>query len=157
MEKLKSVNEVCGLTLGSIHGMNGKNNSRLGMAQMINALGGGSNYDGWKIITDENEYHILIDNGQSCCESWGYIVSENDFSEFVGKEIKDVRLTDTKLNNSSVYSYLEYLDDGGVQFVNFEFSDGSVLQFAVYNGHNGYYGHGIIIAKNEDILLSDVL
>lgn len=157
MEKLKSINEVCGLALGNTHGMNGRNNSRLGVVQMINALGGGSNYDGWKIITDENEYHILINNGQSCCESWGYIVSENNFSEFIGKDIKDVRLTDTKLNNSSVYSDLEHLDAGGVQFVNFEFSDGCVLQFAVYNGHNGYYGHGIIIAKNEDILLSDVL
>ena len=157
MEKLKSIDEVCGLSLGNTHGMNGKNNSRLGVAQMINTLCGGSNYDGWKIITDENVYHILLDNGQSCCESWGYIVSESDFSEFVGKDIKDVRLTDTKLNNSSVYSDLDNLYHGGVQFVDFEFSDGGVLQFAVYNGHNGYYGHGIIIAKNEDILLSDVL
>lgn len=43
-----------------------------------------------------------------------------------------------------------------IQFVDFVTSRGT-FQLAVYNSHNGYYGHGIIVAKDDEILLNETL
>ena len=99
--------------------------------------GGYGEYDGYKITTEKTEYLILIDNGQCCCESWGYFVSEDDINDYIGKDLIDVALTDKALNNKKLKESGYYDDYGGIQFVDFKFSDGSVLQFAVYNAHNG--------------------
>jgi len=155
---IKNIEEVYNLTLGNKGNLNGKNGSRLGIADMINGLCGWGSYDGYQIETEEDEYLILISNGQSCCENWGYFSSEDNFQKFIGKEIKDVRLTDTALSQKLLEDNdCEYVDQGSIQFVDFVMTDGSVLQFAVYNSHNGYYGHSIIIAKNNEILIDDTL
>ena len=127
------------------------------MMQMLNALRGYGEYDGYKITTEKTEYLILIDNGQCCCESWGYFVSEDDINDYIGKDLIDVALTDKALNNKKLKESGYYDDCGGIQFVDFKFSDGSVLQFAVYNAHNGYYGHPIIVAKGDEIICQDTL
>ena len=154
-EKLLAIEEIHDLKLANI----GKHSEKaqLGMVQMLNALMGYAAYDGYKITTSEQEYLILIDNGQCCCESWGYFSSEDDFGNYIGKTILDVSLTDKALNNKKVEESGYYDDFGGIQFVDFKFTDGSVLQFAVYNAHNGYYGHPIIIAKDKEIILQDTL
>lgn len=158
MEKILKVEVINNLKLSNTGKSTGNNGSRLGMAQMINALCGYGEYDGYLIETDEHKYRILIDNNQSCCESWGYFSSNDDFEEFIGKELKEVRLTDTALNQKIFDDNFPYgLYEGGVQFVDFIMVDGNVLQFAVYNEHNGYYGHWILIAKDNDVLLSDTL
>lgn len=157
MEKILKIDEITELRLSNI----GKStdNASLGMKQMLNALFGGyAEYDGYKIITSAHEYMILIDNGQSCCESWGYFSSDDDFEKFIGKELVSVELTDIALNKQKLEEVEPYgLDEGGIQFVDFKMKDGSVLQFAVYNSHNGYYGHPIIVAKDNNILLQDTL
>lgn len=155
MEKLISVTEVTNLRLGNLGSSSEK--ARLGVVHMIRALGGYSCYDGYKIETSEHVYHILIDNGQNCCESWGYFISEDDFKPFIGKKLIGVELTDTALNRKKFEESGYYEDQGGIQFVDFKFANGSVLQFAVYNAHNGYYGHPIIVAKDEDIIHQDTL
>ena len=65
------------------------------------------------------------------------------------KRIKEVCPQAT--HESGIYCFTRVDEDG------FKFADGSVLQFAVYNAHNGYYGHPIIIAKDKEILLQDTL
>ena len=45
---------------------------------------------------------------------------------------------------------------GGIQFVDFV-TDRGTFQLAVYNSHNGYYGHGILVLKNDEVLLEDDL
>lgn len=157
MEKIISIEEVCGLKLSHIRTSNER--ARVGMVQTMNALFGGYGvYDGYKIKTSEHEYMILIDNGQNCCECWGYFSSDDDFARFIGKKLLSVECTDTALNTQKVEETAPYgFECGGIQFVDFKMSDGSVLQFAVYNEHNGYYGHPIIIAKDEDVLLSDTI
>lgn len=115
-------------------------------------------FDGYKIITSEHEYMILIDNGQECCESWGYFSSDDDFKKFIGKELVSIELTDTALNKKKLEEVEPYgLDEGGIQFVDFKMGNGSVLQFAVYNAHNGYYGHSIMVIKDNKILLQDII
>lgn len=156
MEKIVKIEEVTGIKLGNVGARTNK--VQLGMSQMIRGLMGYAEYDGYKITTSEHEYRILIDNGQSCCESWGYFSSDDDFDSFIGKGLVSVELTDKALNNIKVEESGYYSGDGGgIQFVNFKINNGAVLQFAVYNSHNGYYGHPIIIAKDEDIILQETL
>lgn len=156
MEKLLKIEEITGLRTSNIGRSSSKANC--GISQILNALCGYAEYDGYKIITSEHEYMILIDNGQSCCESWGYFSSDDDFEKFIGKELVSVELTDTALNKKKLEEVEPYgLDEGGIQFVDFKMKNGSVLQFAVYNSHNGYYGHPIIVAKDNNILLQETL
>lgn len=106
-------------------------------------------FDGYKIITDKHEFNILIENGQCCCESWGYFYLNDNIVDFIGSELLEVNLTDTALNKQKVEKSGYYEDEGGIQFVDFVTNKG-VLQFAVYNAHNGYYGHSIIFTKDKE-------
>lgn len=153
--KILSIEEITNVKSGNTGSLNGNNGSRLGMSQMINALCGYGSYDGYRLKTDKHEFNILIDNGQSCCENWGYFSSEDDFESFIGKELLEVKVTDTALNQKKAEE--TYVDEDQIQFIDFKFTDGSVLQFAVYNEHNGYYGHTIIFAKDEEIIHEDTL
>ncbi|HEX2868717.1 MAG TPA: hypothetical protein VHO03_16875 [Ignavibacteriales bacterium] len=102
-------------------------------------------YDGYEIITDRQRIKILIENDQNCCESWGYLASEDDFTDFIGAELYKLTETNTALKTVKVPAFL---DEGGVIFVNIETSKGT-LQFAVYNGHNGYYGHSVKVISDD--------
>jgi len=153
---VKSIEEVKNFKIAPVASINGRG-GQLGIGAMINALWGYADMDGYKVVTDAHTFHVLIDNGQSCCESWGYIQSEDDLSYFIGAELREVNLTDTALNKEAVEKSGYYGDDGGgIQFVDFV-TDRGVFQLAVYNSHNGYYGHGIVIAKDEEILLNETL
>lgn len=114
--------------------------------------------DGYKVATNNNTYLVLIGNGQDCCERWGYLTSEDDLGYFIGAELRDVVLTDTALNRERVEEsgYYDYEDSGGIQFVDFV-TDRGTFQLAVYNAHNGYYGHSIVVLKNDTVLLEDTL
>jgi len=48
------------------------------------------------------------------------------------------------------------MDGGGICFVDFITTNGT-FQLAVYNSHNGYYGHGIVVAIDEKIVHDDTL
>ena len=155
-DKILEIKEIFGIRLANIGRDSEK--AQLGMAQRLNLLFGGyGEYDGYEIKTTNHKYLILIDNGQSCCESWGYFSSDDNFEDYIGKDLVSVELTDTALNHKKVEESCYYDDYGGIQFVDFKIAGGGVLQFAVYNAHNGYYGHPIIIAKDDEILLQDTL
>lgn len=115
-----------------------------------------SNFDGYRITTDNQKITLAISNGQSCCEDWGYFMSEDDPQKFVGAEFLGVRVTDTNLTGREVGPDAAYEGnnintyDGDVMFVNIQ-TDRGVLQFVAYNAHNGYYGHSAIIAREEVI------
>ena len=153
--QIQSTEEVHNVTLAPIAPHDGRG-GRLGLSQMINALAGISEMDGYKVVTDQHTYHVLIDNDQSCCESWGYLASDDDLAQYVGATLAEVRLTDKALNQQVVEASGYYEDGGGIQFVDFV-TDRGVFQLAVYNGHNGYYGHGILVAKDDEIILNETL
>lgn len=158
MEVIKSIEQIEGLRLANIGSHTGSKGARIGIRQAINALWSGiGEYDGYKIATTEHEYLVLIDNGQCCCESWGYFSTNDNPEDFVGETLAAVEITDKALNTKEVEKSGYYDSAGGIQFVNFKTARGGVLQFAVYNAHNGYYGHPIIIAKDEEILHQDTL
>jgi len=103
-------------------------------------------YDGYLIKTDKQEIQILIDNHSQCCEEFGYFSSEDDFSDFLGAELFDIIEVDKEYKTKRLD--LSYYNNSSVVFVNFETSAGT-LQFTVYNAHNGYYGHEVIIKSNQ--------
>lgn len=152
--KIKSIVEVNNLKIGPSGGfkMRGSGGRMNFMEPLI-----GYEMAGYRIETDQHIYHVLISNGQCCCESWGYISSEDDLNYFIGAELFYVNLTDKALNKQRVEDSGYYDGDcGGIQFVDFV-TDRGTFQLAVYNAHNGYYGHGIMIAKDNDIILNDTL
>lgn len=100
--------------------------------------------DGYKIKTDKQEILLLISNGQSCCEQWGYFISNDDFKDFIGATITEIKAGDTNLNLTKLVDTY----DGDSAFVNIETNKGT-LQFVAYNSHNGYYGHSYYIVSNQ--------
>lgn len=88
----------------------------------------------------------MISNFTSCCEDWGYFSSEDDYNDFIGAELLNVVIVDDALKCAEMDKFSEYHDDA--IFVNLETSKG-VLQFAVYNSHNGYYGHTVRITSKQ--------
>lgn len=105
--------------------------------------------DGYKITTNEQEILIVVDNSSSCCEQWGYFSSEDNLKDFVGAEINNINLVDTALNVKAMEKEIPYgVDCGDTMFVNIETNKGT-LQLAVYNSHNGYYGHTAYLKSKQ--------
>ena len=152
--KILNIKEIEDFGIEPLHNL--KDDKPLGIVQMLSILGGRQSMDGYLVETDEESFYVLIDNGQSCCESWGYFSSEDDMNDFIGAELLEIDLTDTALNKQKFEDSDYYEDGGGIQFVDFKTSTGT-FQLAVYNAHNGYYGHGIVIARGSTILLEDTL
>jgi hypothetical protein len=106
-------------------------------------------YDGYKVTTNKQEIFVLISNDQSCCEDWGYFATNDEIKDFIGATLLELKLVDESLDVKKLNEKLEYgLDEGAVQFVNFE-TDRGTFQLAVYNAHNGYYSHVILIKSNQ--------
>lgn len=154
--KIKSIEEIYNFTIQPVSSLE-DSGSRLGFAQMLSALAGYSDMDGYKVETDKHTFYVLIDNAQSCCEHWGYMSSEDDFANYIGSELLEINVTDTALNQKVLTKMSdERIDPNEIQFVDFKTTKG-VFQLAVYNSHNGYYGHSIVVAKDNEILLNNVL
>lgn len=116
----------------------------------------GKNYkfDGYRLdLSGFISIYLLIENGQSCCEDYGYISTNDNLQEFVGatilkielsSELQLVDLTEIK-KVAGMAEYSEFY----AEFITIYTSRGS-FQLAVYNAHNGYYGHQVCcVLKNE--------
>lgn len=111
---------------------------------------------GFRVITTEQTITLAIDDESSCCESWGYFLTEDDTAKFIGAELRGVTLTDTNRSSKKFTTDWNdpydddhvHLDDGEVMFVDIE-TDRGVLQFVAYNAHNGYYGHEARVSSKQ--------
>lgn len=111
---------------------------------------------GFQIKTNQQVVTLAIDDESSCCESWGYFLTEQDATKFVGAELRGIQITDTNRSGrkfvtdyTSKYSENDiHLDEGDVMFVDIE-TDRGVLQFVAYNSHNGYYGHTARVSSQQ--------
>jgi hypothetical protein len=113
-------------------------------------------HDGYEVITDKQRIVVLIENGQSCCEQWGYFASLDDLTGFIGAELREIKITDTALNTQMLTISSEDFAVGASEcmFVTFETSNGT-FQLVAYNAHNGYYGHAAIVRSQQ--LTHDVM
>ncbi len=103
--------------------------------------------DGFVITTNKQSIKLGIDNEQDCCENWGYFMSEDNVSDFIGSNLIDVSITDTLLKPNEGFN-VDEIYEGGVMFVNIETNKG-LLQFVAYNEHNGYYGHEACVISSQ--------
>jgi len=123
-------------------------------------------YDGYVITTTEHIFWVLISSYKKCCEEWGCITSEDedDIGYYVGKRLLDVEVTDIAFNKR-VLEHLDkaredHIDYSGcvpeveqTVFVNFVTHVGE-FQLVVYNLHNSYYGHEILLAYDDKVLMN---
>lgn len=118
---------------------------------------GDTRYCGYEVVTEQEKIYVLIDNYLQCCESFGYMSTNDDITEFIGAELLDVELTDISLNSTKIEKNTsdDFTDDfEDIQFVNF-ITDKDILQLVVYNYHNGYYSHDIKVIRNNCSLFDD--
>lgn len=102
-----------------------------------------SNYDGFRIETEDEEMYFLINNFQSCCENWGtYLYTPEDLREYVGADYLGYDESSCSEIENSLKS--EYVKSDAICFLNIHTSKGTI-DFAVYNSHNGYYSHAVIL------------
>ena len=112
-----------------------------------------ASYDGFVVtLEDDKQLKLGISNGQSCCEHWGYIISEDSLSQFVGAEYHGVEVVNEKLATVELNGVYE----GSCMFVNI-LTSGGVLQFVAYNEHNGYYGHEAVVVEDGTTTHSESL
>lgn len=107
-------------------------------------------YEGWEIQTTLRNIKIYVNDQQSCCETFGSIVSEDNVESFIGSDLSKVEVVDVACSVKMLED-IGSLDAGDTMFVNFTTSKG-LLQFAVYNSHNGYYGHDAKFIVDDIIL-----
>lgn len=110
---------------------------------------------GFQIATTDQVITLAIDDEACCCESWGYFLTEDDTSKFVGAALLGVEVTDTNRSTKTFDNDFAgdedtnvYIDDGDVLFVDIR-TDRGTLQFVAYNAHNGYYGHTARVSSKQ--------
>ena len=94
---------------------------------------------------DTGLIELAISNERECCEKWGMFISEDNIHDFIGAQINNVTIVDESLKNYDI-PIIHRGDDRIIYttFVNIDTSAG-LLQLAVYNMHNGYYGHEVTL------------
>lgn len=103
---------------------------------------------GYKITTTNQEIKLLMDMEGQCCERYGYFMTEDDVSEFIGATVLGVNITDSLLNTIK-YDTTKEIDDEAVVMFATILTDRGSLQFVAYNSHNGYYGHTARVISNQ--------
>jgi hypothetical protein len=106
-------------------------------------------FEGYSITTSEQVIKILIDSSRSCCENYGYLCSEQDPTEFIGATLWEIRISDSTTKQYVIDTLeSENVPIASAQFVDLH-TDRGVLQFVVYNEHNGYYAHDIRVVSKQ--------
>jgi hypothetical protein len=153
-KRLAKIQEI---TIGEFGGVSDYSaEGHVGISQNISRLfGGWETFEGVSILLDDaTTYHFGIYNKSSCCEDWGFLSTEDDLTKFVGSEFISLdRVTTDELPRSEDDWYS---DEGGTVFVNVETSLGQI-QFTAYNHHNGYYGHSVVLYKNDELVWGETL
>lgn len=112
--------------------------------------------DGVKIDFDNDKSLVFgISHDQDCCEEWVYNsqVDNEDVSNYIGAKIHSIEIVD--------YYVSTQLEEIGAcetdcYFLNVMTTKGE-LNFAVYNIHNGYYGHRVTMKYDNNEMFSKFL
>lgn len=93
-------------------------------------------YEGLIIETDKGSIKLVISDSQSCCEQWCALFFEtaDNISQFIGAEILQIEDIDIKRD--------EWIDNETQLKIT---TNKGIIQYAIYNEHNGYYSHGTIL------------
>ena len=101
-------------------------------------------YEGLIIETDKGSIKLVISDSQSCCENFGSLFFEtpDDISQFIDAEI--LQIEDICIKRE------DYIDTDSETQLRIT-TDKGIIQYAIYNEHNGYYGHGTILQVFDTI------
>lgn len=65
------------------------------MSELINKIVKVDNNNlGYEIHTNEQLITVFIDNNAGCCESWGFITTEDKIEDFIGTELVSLAVVD---------------------------------------------------------------
>lgn len=95
--------------------------------------------EGLKIETDKGNVVLLIDTDGQYCENFGndFLETPDDINKYIGAKI--IAIEDT--NNRELNPNDEESSETQLKIV----TNRGVLQYAVYNSHNGYYSHSTFL------------
>lgn len=104
--------------------------------------------EGYLIETDKAQYTVYVggEKEASCCESWGYMSTDENLDEYIGAELLSIEEVDSNYNTKEIK--LDAYNSADTCFVRVNTSKG-MFTLAVYNDHNGYYGHSIGFERKE--------
>jgi hypothetical protein len=96
--------------------------------------------EGLHIQTDKGSIILAIDMEGQCCEAFGalFLETPDNTSHFIGATI--LNITDLEVDNTETH-YSEEANETQLQITTTK----GVLQYAVYNSHNGYYSHATFL------------
>ena len=109
---------------------------------------GYSQTDGLIIYTNNGDIKIGISMESDCCEQFDglFLETPDNLDKYIGATIisvEQIDIEDSKLSVSKD-NYEYGYDSGGETQLKITTSKG-VLQYGVYNSHNGYYSHATFI------------
>ena len=106
-----------------------------------------NNLTGLRIETDKGTIKILIDDNQQCCEDAGcdFLETPDDISKFIGAKV--IKVEDVCIGLSSYEKEGEEDYETQLKIT----TNKGVLQYAVYNSHNGYYSHATFVQVFDKI------
>ncbi len=101
-------------------------------------------YEGLIIETDKGSIKLVINDSRSCCENFGSLFFETPdvISQFIDAEI--LQIEDISIKRE------EYIDTDSETQLRIT-TDKGIIQYAIYNEHNGYYSHGTILQVFDTI------
>jgi hypothetical protein len=108
-----------------------------------------NNLEGLHIVTDKGDIKILISDGQCCCEDAGskFLETPDNIEKFIGSTI--LKIEDICVGLTAAEDDYGF-DAGGETQLKVTTTKG-VLQYAVYNSHNGYYSHATFVQVFDKI------
>jgi hypothetical protein len=94
--------------------------------------------EGLKIVTDKEDIILVMDQYSQCCENFGadFLETSDDITKYIGAKLVSVEDTNDYVLNDSAYS-----NETQLKVVTTK----GVLQYAVYNEHNGWYSHSTFL------------
>ena len=112
-------------------------------------------FEGVCIQTNKRLIYFLIYNGQQCCEEWGYLSSPDNIKDFIGLKVENISGVGSPSEGFKKHTILHKYECNEFAILQIE-TDKGTLEWAVYNSHNGYYSHKVIVIIG-DIIKEDCL
>lgn len=104
-------------------------------------------------FVDINNVFVGFDYEQSCCENFGYTLTE-EFTNNADAEETNLDLEDYcfDIDYFKEESSLEHYDEGHQVYFRLVNKEGKELFLMLFNHHNGYYSHGFEFKNGEEVL-----
>lgn len=102
---------------------------------------------GYKIIMNDSAKNIIckIENAHKCCEQWG-VYTDAKLNDFVGAEYRSIDITKQEK---------EQYEQMGKIIITIDTDRGKII-IELYNEHNGYYLHDVIIQTEHGTQLMSI-